>query len=194
VPTWASQKVEVSECVLYFFDLLTRWSLICSENVKDESAANRGAFTGCEFGTNIWHRLIARRYPGARVRTDKSCRGPTCEGRKRSMVCEWDILICRAEGLNDVDLMGNNDQTLCYFCIIILSSPFRESIMSRRIIRWKQMRSQHAILLYSRRKTIKYHCVWLQCAVVVVSGRALLCEASIKLFCFVSGCRDSFDR
>lgn len=34
------------------------------------------------------------------------------------MVREWDILFCRAEGLNDVDLMGNINQTLCYFCII----------------------------------------------------------------------------
>jgi hypothetical protein len=115
VQTWASQKVGVSESVFLFFsDLLTRWSLICSENVKGESAANLGACTGCEFGTNIRHGVIARRYPGARVRTDKSCRSSTCEGSKRPMVREWDILVCRAE------VMCNINQTLCYFCIIIL--------------------------------------------------------------------------
>ena len=106
------------------------WTLKYSENVKGESAANLGACTGCEFGTNIRHRVIARRYPGAGVRTDKSCRGPTCEGSKRSMVREWDILVCRAE------VMGDINQTLCYFRVVILlvnlSSQKGSCIMERQ--------------------------------------------------------------
>lgn len=99
---------------------MTPSALIRSQDVKDESVAHRGARKSREFGTDIRHGVVPRRYASARVRTDQSRRRSTCQRSERSLVREWNVLVRRAEGLNNAVMTGRVGHctiSLLYFCV-----------------------------------------------------------------------------
>jgi hypothetical protein len=59
-----SRGKQTSFCLLK--SLSYELTVICSQNVKDESVAHRCAFEGCEFCTNFWYCIITCGYPCAR--------------------------------------------------------------------------------------------------------------------------------